>query len=127
MHSTVLPAAAVVLFAAAAAAQCAQSAQVQLQSTPGLDVSSFLGGPSLDPGPADYFDVDVDAGLTITRLGIVYIDGALGAPVLAGTTATVEIWIVPTTGGLNGGSLLAKRNNIRRNGRLTKHCVSLRL
>src|SRR5262245_47994386 len=70
--------AATTLLAVAAASQCTPPAR--LDSTPGLNAGAFVGAPSLDPGPADYFDVEVDAGLTITRLGIVYVDGALGAP-----------------------------------------------
>src|SRR5262245_58021367 len=58
------------VLSAAASAQCVPPSQ--LQSTPGLRTGTVLSSTSLDPGPADYFDVAVDAGLVLTRLGIVY-------------------------------------------------------
>lgn len=78
----------------------------------GFGGNIFLGAPSLDPGACVYFDLDVAAGLTITGLGIEFLNdgstqGSITVPNLIGTPASVQVWVVDTTGGLNGGSVAA--------------------
>ncbi len=112
MQRTLLSIAAMTCVAAALTAQCTTPTSF----TTFTNSTTFSGAPSFDPGPCFYFDMTVTAGVTINTIGVNFYNngGTFGTPPvtrpLFSTMAPgmrLELWLVNTTGGANGGSVNA--------------------